>query len=255
MKAALVTGGAVRIGAAIVRRLARDGYRLCIHSNRSRSAAEALAGELRASGAKAVVVFGDLQAPETAARIVAEAAAMVGSLSLLVNNAAIFENDSIETFDAGLFTRQMAVNLQAPLLLAQAFATQARSGAAIVNLIDQRVLKPTPHYLSYALSKEALWSATRILAQALAPRIRVNAVAPGPCLPNVEDGPDMFAREIAAVPLQRAVSPDEIAQAVVYLAEAPGVTGQMIAVDGGQHLGWKTPDVLALSRHSDERDR
>lgn len=254
MKAALVTGGAVRIGAAIVRRLAQHGYAVAIHCNRSRPAAAALAAGIRASGGRAVVVAGDLADPASAPRLVDEAAAALGPLALLVNNAAVFENDSIGDFAADVFARQFAINLQAPLLLARAFAAQAPDGGTIVNLIDQRVLKPTPHYLSYALSKEALWSATRMLAQSLAPRLRVNAVAPGPCLPNAADGPDSFAREVAAIPLQRAVSPDEIAEAVVYLAAAPGVTGQMIAVDGGQHLGWQTPDILALSSGSRQRD-
>lgn len=247
MKAALVTGGAVRIGAAIVRHLAGQGFSLAIHCNRSHVAAEALAADIVAAGGRACVVSGDLGEPATPHRVVAEAVEALGPLTLLVNNAAVFENDSIMDFSADRFARQIGINLQSPLLLSQAFAEQAGEGAAIINLIDQRVLKPSPQYLSYALSKEALWSATRILAQALSPRIRVNAVAPGPCLPNADDGPDAFAREVAAIPLQRPVSPQEIAEAVAYLAGARGVTGQMIAVDGGQHLGWKTPDVLAVS--------
>ncbi|HRJ68463.1 MAG TPA: SDR family oxidoreductase [Beijerinckiaceae bacterium] len=254
MKAALVTGGALRIGAAIVRRLAASGHAVAIHCNRSRNEAEALAAGINASGGRAMVVCGDLADPATSPRIVAEATHCFGSLTLLVNNAALFEGDSLTVFETDTFSRQIAVNLQAPLLLSRAFAEHACEGGAIINLIDQRVLKPTPYYLSYALTKEALWSATRILARSLAPRLRVNAVAPGPCLPNSADGPEVFAREVAAIPLQRAVSPDEIAEAVVFLAQAEGVTGQMIAVDGGQHLGWKTPDVLALEGASNQGD-
>jgi NAD(P)-dependent dehydrogenase (short-subunit alcohol dehydrogenase family) len=245
MKAALVTGGARRIGAAIARRLAAEGCGVAIHCRLSRDEADALAAEIRASGGRAVVVKGDLAEPDRLGPMIAEAAAALGPLGLLVNNASIFWRDDLDTLSAGSFDAHMAVNLRAPLLLARAFAAQAPPGASIVNLIDQRVLKPRPDYLSYALSKEALWSATRILARALAPAIRVNAVGPGPTLPNETDGEIGFEREAAATLLARPVDPAEIADAVVFLARSPSITGQMIAVDAGQHLAWKTPDVLA----------
>lgn len=248
MTGALVTGGGRRIGAAIVRCLAASGRPVAIHCNHSRNDAERLAGEIVAAGGRAAVVVADLREPAAAARIIAESRAAIGPLALLVNNAAIFEHDRLATFEAPVFEAHMDVNLQAPLRLARAFAECAPQGASIINLIDQRVLKPTPDYLSYALSKAALWAATRILAQALAPAIRVNAVAPGPTLPNLTDGAEGFAREAASVPLARAVDPAEIAAAVLYLADAPSVTGQMIAVDAGQHLAWRTPDVTATER-------
>ena len=242
MKAALVTGSARRIGAAIVRALADQGYAVAIHCIGSRQEADALA----ATCARAVVVTGDLADPATPAQLIAEAGAALGPLSLLVNNAALFEDDRFGALDVAGFDRHIAINLRAPLLLIDAFARQAPDTASIINIIDQRVLKPTPDHVSYALSKSALWTATRMAAQALAPRIRVNAVAPGPTLPNHNDGAAGFEREVAALPLARAVEPQEIANAVLYLAGAASVTGQMIAVDGGQHIGWRTPDVVAL---------
>lgn len=244
MKAALVTGAARRIGAAIVRALDQAGYAVAIHCRRQDADAEALATSCH----RATIVTGDLADRDAPAHIVKAAEAVLGPLSLLVNNASLFEDDRIGTLDPALFDRQMAVNLRSPILLLEAFARQLPAGAAgaVINLIDQRVLKPTPDHVSYALSKAALWHATRMAAQALAPTIRVNAVAPGPVLPNHKDGPDAFAREAAALPLASAVSPEAIAEAVVYLAAARHVTGQMIAVDGGQHLSWRTPDVLAV---------
>jgi NAD(P)-dependent dehydrogenase (short-subunit alcohol dehydrogenase family) len=146
----------------------------------------------------------------------------------------------------------MAVNLRAPLLLAQEMWRRlpADREGTIINMIDQRVVRPNPLYFTYSISKSALWAATITMAQAFAPRLRVNAVAPGPVLPNVHDGPDAFAEEAAALPLRRAASVKDICDAVVYLAGAGSVTGQLIAVDGGQHIAWETPDVLALSRRS-----
>ncbi len=250
MKVALVTGGAIRIGAAIVMRLAEAGYAIAVHSHTSTDEAHGLCSTLIEAGVKAVAVTGNLEEPSVPCSLFAAANAVLGPVSLLVNNAAVFEHDELASFDAAQFDRIMAINLRAPLLLVQAFAAQAPKdgSASIVNLIDQRVLKPTPEYLSYALSKAGLWSATRMLAQDLAPLIRVNAVGPGPTLPNTTDGKAGMKREVANIPLLRAVSPREIADAVAYLAEARSVTGQMIAVDGGQHIGWRTPDVVAIEK-------
>ncbi len=245
-KAALVTGGAVRIGAAICRRLAADGYAVAIHCNRSREDADALAAQLRMSGVAAAVVRADLADAAAVAGMVSEARAAVGPLSLLVNNASLFEDDRVAALDAGLWDRHFAVNLRAPCLLASDFAAQVEgSDPSVVNVIDQRVWKLTPQFFSYTLSKSALWTATRTLAQALAPRIRVNGVGPGPTLANIHDGQEGFSQEASAVPLGHGGTPDEIADAVAWLARARSVTGQMIAVDGGQHLGWRTPDVIA----------
>jgi NAD(P)-dependent dehydrogenase (short-subunit alcohol dehydrogenase family) len=149
----------------------------------------------------------------------------------------------VGALDGALFDRTFAVNLRAPLFLAQAFAGQAPDGASIVNLLDQRVLKPTPLFVSYSLSKTALYGATTSLAQALAPRIRVNAVAPGPVLPSPRQTEADFARQAAVLPLGRGPVPEEIADAVLFLARATSITGQTVAVDGGQHLAWRTPDA------------
>ena len=172
------------------------------------------------------------------------AAAAFGPLTLLVNNASQFDEDEIATLERARFERTIAVNLTAPVFLAQAFAAQALDGAdaSIVNIANQRVLKPTPRFFSYTLSKSALASATVTLAQVLAPNVRVNAVAPGPTLPSPRQTAEQFARQASAVPIKRGPSPQDIAAAVVYLAQAKSVTGVAIAVDGGQHLARRTAD-------------
>jgi NAD(P)-dependent dehydrogenase (short-subunit alcohol dehydrogenase family) len=243
---ALVTGGARRIGRAIVERLARAGYAVAIHHGDSREQAESLAGELGAAGARCCTLGADLADAEAAAGLVPAAERALGPVTLLVNNAASFVADDIRSLDIAAWDRQFAINLRAPSLLAGAFANRLPEGAsgAIVNIVDQRVWKLTPQYYSYTLTKAALLTATRTLAQALAPRIRVNAVGPGPTFPNAYDGAERMEQEAAATLLGRKVSPAEIAEAVLSLAQAHSVTGQMIAVDAGQHLGWRTPDIV-----------
>jgi len=240
-RAALITGGGRRIGRAIALALAGAGYAVALHANRSRNEAEALAAEIVGQGGRAVVVLADLT-DARAVRGLVPAAAAFAPLTLLVNSAAEFEPDDIATLEAARFERTLAVNLAAPLFLAQAFAAQAPAGASIVNVLDQRVLKPTPRFLSYTLSKSALHTATTTLAQALAPRIRVNAVAPGPTLPSPRQSDAEFAAQAATLPLARGPRPEDIAAAVLYLAGADSVTGVTIPVDGGQHLAWRTPD-------------
>lgn len=245
VRAALVTGGARRVGAAIVERLASAGYALAIHCGSSRAEAEALAVRLRAGGGTAVVVQGDLADAATCPRLVADAVSGLGGLSLLVNNASTFDRDTLEMLDPAVWDRQFAVNIRAPALLASAFASVAGGDApSIVNIVDQRVRRLTPQVFSYTLTKAALHAATTTMAQALAPRIRVNAVGPGPTIANVHDGDVGMAHEVAGVPLQHAVSPQEIADAVLYLAEARSVTGQTLCVDSGQSIGWRTPDIV-----------
>jgi NAD(P)-dependent dehydrogenase (short-subunit alcohol dehydrogenase family) len=255
-RVALVTGAARRIGLAISERLLQSGYRVALHcSPASLEEAEAVAARLVARIENAencvCVIAGDLSDPATAARTIADAAAALGPLTLLVNNASVFAADAAESFELELWERHFAVNLRAPLLLAQAFAAQVTAGteAAIVNIIDQRVWRPTPQFFTYSLSKSALWTATRSLAQAFAPRrIRVNAVGPGPVLPNNVQGAAEFDAEVAGVLLKQAVDLKDIADAVLYLAQARNVTGQMIAVDAGQHLAWETPDIVVTSQ-------
>ena len=247
-KTALVTGAARRIGLAIVECLGLHGYSCIIHCKpSSRGEAEAAVARLKEKKIATAIVVGDLADPGAAKTIIAEAGRPFGALDLLVNNAGLFEEDTAFAVDLHLWEEQFAVNLRAPVLLAQHFVAQVPEGreAAIVNLIDHRVLKPTPQFFSYSLSKAALFAATTIMAQAFAPRkIRVNGVGPGPVLPNTPQGEQGFAEEVAGLPLKHAVKPEEIAAAVLYLAEARSVTGQMIAVDAGQHIAWQTPDVV-----------
>jgi len=240
-RAALVTGAAQRIGRVIALALAQRGHAVAIHANRSRSEADRLAADIAAAGGRAAVVMCDLAEHDEVAQLVSAARAAVGPLTLLVNNAAEFEPDEIGALERKQFDRHVAINLRAPLFLAQAFATQLPDGVdgAIVNLVDQRVFRPTPRFLTYGLTKSALHAATTTLAQALAPRIRVNAVAPGPTLPSRRQNADVFARQSHSVPLGRGPSPEDVAEAVLYLANARSVTGATIAVDGGQHLAWR----------------
>jgi NAD(P)-dependent dehydrogenase (short-subunit alcohol dehydrogenase family) len=241
-RAALVTGGGRRIGAAIALSLSRAGYAVVLHAHKSRTDAEALAAAITRAGGRAAVVLADLADPDAVGRLIPAAAAF-GPLMLLVNNASVFEEDEIGSLSRAHFDATLAINLTAPLFLAQAFAAQAAKGrdASIVNIIDQRVLRPTPKFFSYTLSKSALHQATTTMAQALAP-LRVNAVAPGPTLPSPRQTQAQFSVQGAAVPLGQGPSPEDIAAAVVYLAGATSVTGVTLPVDGGQHLAWRTAD-------------
>jgi NAD(P)-dependent dehydrogenase (short-subunit alcohol dehydrogenase family) len=245
-RVALVTGGAKRIGRAIVERLVAEGYAAVIHCNASRGEADALAAELMAKGGKAAVVQADLANPDQVAGLMVEASRCFGPITLLVNNASLFIADTLHTIDVPTWNRQFSVNIRAPSVLAKdmAAALPADRRGAIINILDQRVWKLTPEFYSYTLSKAALWAATRTMAQTLAPRIRVNGVGPGPTLGNIHDGDAGVEHEAKGVPLERQVSPQEIAAAVAYLSSAESVTGQMIAVDAGQHIGWRTPDIV-----------
>ena len=245
--AALVTGGARRIGRAIVLALAGRGHDVAIHHRESKDDAEAVAAEVRALGRRATVVSADLTDEVQVRALIPAATAALGPLSVLVNNASVFEDDRVGSLTRETWDIHLETNLRAPVVLAEAFAAQAPDGAAIVNLLDQRVLKPDPRFVSYAISRNGLWWATRTLAQALAPRIRVNGVGPGPTLKSIHQSDADFEAEAAAVPLGHGASPEEIAEAVLYLVKARSVTGQMIAVDGGQHLAWQTPDILPES--------
>ena len=244
---ALVTGAARRIGRAIALRLAADGYRLALHASaRSRDDAENVAAEIRSAGGEARVVTADLAEAGEASGLLPAVITAIGAPTLLVNNASLFEADRADAFDPAFFDRMMAVNLRAPAQLASDFAAALPEGkpGCIINLLDQRVWRLNPQFYSYTLSKAALWTATQTMAQSFAPRIRVNGVGPGPVLPNGPQGEAAFAQEVSGIPLARSVSPEEIADAVAWLAQARSVTGQMIAVDGGQHIGWRTPDIV-----------
>ena len=256
MSVALVTGGARRLGRAMVLALARAGRDVAIHYNGSGDEAEQVAAEARALGVRAQVFAADLLDLDAAEALVPRVTDAMGQLSVLVNNASIFEHDTLATATRDSWDRHLGSNLRAPFILSQAFAAQApkadRSGAEpvaqalIVNMVDQRVLKPTPEFLTYAIAKAALWDMTRMLAQALAPDIRVNAIGPGPTLQGARQTEDAFARQRGATILQRGADPEDVAATLTYLLATKAVTGQMICVDGGQHLAWRTPDIQVV---------
>jgi NAD(P)-dependent dehydrogenase (short-subunit alcohol dehydrogenase family) len=239
--AALVTGGARRIGRALVVCAAEAGYDVAIHVRAVDDEAEAAAAEVRARGRKAAILACDLRKEATTVALVGEAEAELGPVTLLVNSASVFEEDAFTDMNRASWDAHMETNLRSPLVLAQVFARRLPAGreGLIVNLLDQRVLKPSPEFFSYSLSKAALWDATKMLAQALAPRIRVNGIGPGPTLPSVHQTQVEFDAEVGSTLMGRPVSPAEVAAALRYLIDAPSVTGQMIAVDAGQHLAWK----------------
>jgi NAD(P)-dependent dehydrogenase (short-subunit alcohol dehydrogenase family) len=204
--------------------------------------------DIAAMGGHAVALSAELRGEDEARDLVPRAARALGQpLTLLINSAAVFEDDRVGSLSAELWDAHMAVNLRAPILLAEAFAAQLpqeAEDALVLNMIDQRVLKPTPQFFSYSLSKAGLYDATRMLAQALAPRVRVNGIGPGPTLMSTHQRPEDFAAEAAGTLLGKPIDPEQISRAARYLIDARAVTGQMIAVDGGQHLGWKTPDIV-----------
>jgi NAD(P)-dependent dehydrogenase (short-subunit alcohol dehydrogenase family) len=242
-RSVLVTGGSKRVGAQICRHLAELGWRVIIHHNSSADSADALAVEIGG----ATVLTADLSNPQQATHLVDEAFACAPGLEAIINNAAIFEQDEWHNFNVDLWQNHMAVNALAPTAIACRFAQRLPSAqtGAVVNIIDQRVWRLNPEFLSYTASKATLWSSTQMLAQALAPRVRVNAVGPGPTLQSIHQDSSIFEAEAQLTPLQHPINPSEIADAVAFLLQAKSVTGQMIAVDGGQHLAWETPDVLA----------
>jgi NAD(P)-dependent dehydrogenase (short-subunit alcohol dehydrogenase family) len=245
-QSAIITGAARRIGRRIALDLARDGWAVAIHCNSSRSDAETLKAEIEAEGGRSVIVQGDLACADVPERLIAEAGQALGPLSCLVNNASRFEPDEAGSVTLDSWTAHLDTNLRAPVFLSQSFAAQVpvKAQGNIINIIDQRVWKLTPKFFSYTASKSALWTVTRTLAQALAPRIRVNAIGPGPALPNVRMDEEDLTRQARLTLLKRGTSPEEISAAVKYILSAPAMTGQMIVLDGGQHLLWQTRDVI-----------
>ncbi len=248
LRAALVTGAAKRIGRAIAEDLVADGFSVAIHANGSLAEAEDFVAELRQKGHRAVAIKADLAKIDETAGLVAQACAALGPIDLLVNNASIFLEDSLRKFDAAVWDEHFAVHVRAPSILAAKFAEQlpeAHEGL-IVNIIDQRVWALRPSFYSYTLSKSALWTGTQTMAQALAPRIRVNAIGPGPSVPSERQLQEDFQAQVAALILKRGPELEEFGRTIRFLFETPSITGQMIALDGGQHLAWQTPDVLEI---------
>lgn len=238
VRTVLITGAAQRIGRAIALSFARRGWSVAVHYRSSDDAAENLLRELRTTGVQAAAVKADLADTAETEALIPECARAVGPLTCLVNNASLFEKDDLASLDARSWQAHLDANLRAPVLLSQSFARHLPEGerGLIVNIVDQRVLKPSPEFFSYSVSKAGLWWATQTMAQALSPRIRVNAVAPGPVLPSIHQTQHDFDEEMKATLLRKAATPEEIAAAVLFLTQAPSVTGQMICVDGGQHL-------------------
>ena len=253
---ALVTGAAARVGRAMALALAEDGWDIAVHYKGSSDGAEATAEDLRALGANAVTLQADLSDDVTVKGLVdAAAEALGGPLSLLINNASWFENDTIGSITTESWENGMASNLRAPVILTQAFAAQAPepqidakgepvAQAVVVNMIDQRMLKPTPQFMSYTLAKSALLTFTRTSAQAMAPKVRVGAIGPGPTLAATQQTDEHFAKQRAACILRRGSDPEDIVHAMRFIVGNKAFTGQMLAIDGGQHLGWETPDVV-----------
>ena len=248
---ALVTGGGQRVGQHISKALGAKGWSVAVHCNRSRKGAEETLQAIQAAGGEGAVVQADLSDEDACARLVSDAqTALGGPLELLVNNASLFEADDLQDHTRQNWDLHMSVNLRAPVKLTQDFATQVQKAqikGLVVNMIDQRVLKLNPMFFSYTLSKSALFTATRTMAQALAPNVRVNGIGPGPTLQNARQSEADFRAQQEATLTREGSTPEEIARALFYLIDAKAVTGQMIAVDGGQHLIWLTPDIDGIT--------
>ena len=256
---ALVTGAATRLGRAMALHLAQRGHAVAVHYNSSKAQADEVVSLIREGGGTAVALEADLlDEAATQALVPAAAEALGGDLDVLINNASIFEHDTVFTATRESWDRHIESNLRAPVVLTQRFAERApdplieapleepRARALVVNMIDQRVRKLTPEFMSYTIAKMGLWAFTRTAAQALAPKVRVNAIGPGPTMQGARQSDEHFTNQRRATVLKRGASPEDIVHALDYFLDAPAVTGQLLCVDGGQHLGWRTPDVLGV---------
>lgn len=237
---ALITGAAQRIGRAIALDLGRGGWTVAVHYNRSADAAADVVAEIKAAGGRAAAFQADLAQEDQMQTLLPAVVGKLGPVGCLVNNASLFDYDSAASATRESWDRHMEVNLRAPFVLSQAMARllPAEALGAVVNIIDERVWNLTPHFVTYTLSKAGLWTMTQTLALALAPRIRVNGIGPGPTLANHRQSEEQFRRQCESMPLERGTTPEEICDAVRFILGAPAMTGQMIALDGGQHLGW-----------------
>jgi len=242
-RTALVTGGAKRIGKAIALALAADGWAVGVHYGHSRADAESVVSEITGTGGRAAAFAADLRREEEVTALLPAVARALGPVGCLVNCAAVFENDTIASATRESWDSHLETNLRAPFVLIQEFARAlpAEAEGVVVNLLDQRVWSLTPYFVSYTVAKSALWTLTQSLALALAPRIRVNGIGPGPTLPSPRQSEAQFRRQWEEMPLKRPTSPEEIAEAIRFILAAPAMTGQMIALDSGQHLGWAQP--------------
>jgi len=245
LRTALITGASKRIGQAIAEDLSANGFAVALHANRSLAEAEEIAAKLRQTGRKAIAIKADLQNLGETSTLVERVADALGPLDLLVNNASAFLGDSADRFDAAAFEAHFAIHVRAPSILAADFVRQIPEPyqGLIVNMVDQRVWALNPRFYSYTLSKAALWTATQTMAQSFAPRIRVNAIGPGPTVRSVRQSAEDFQAQIDGLILKAAPGLEEFGRTIRFLFDTPSITGQMIALDGGQHLAWETPDV------------
>ena len=254
---ALVTGAGKRLGRAMALYLAGRGHDVAVHYSSSADEAEAVVAEIRALGRRAQAFRADLLVEAETQALIPAVTEALGPLTVLVNNASIFEYDRIETATRDNWDRHIESNLRAPYVLTQSFARQCPPALTdeageplaqglVVNMIDQRILKLTPEFSTYTIAKMGLWALTRTAAQGLAPHVRVNAIGPGPTLQGARQSASHFARQRAATVLGRGANPQDITAALGFFLDSPGVTGQFLAIDGGQHLAWQTPDVLGV---------
>jgi NAD(P)-dependent dehydrogenase (short-subunit alcohol dehydrogenase family) len=247
-KTVLITGAARRMGRAMAEYLAAQGFAIGIHARSSMSEAEEFANELRQKGGEAVALQADLENAASTENLMKAANSALGPIGILINNASVFRHDAAEEFDSAAFDAHFAVHVRAPSILGAALVRQLPDSASglIVNVIDQRVLALTPRFYSYTLSKSAMWTATKTMAQSFAPRVRVNAIGPGPSFKSERQEPEHFQAQIDALILKRGPQPEEFGRTVRFLYDTPSITGQIIALDGGQHLSWETPDVAEI---------
>lgn len=255
---ALITGGAKRLGREMALYVAARGYDVAVHYASSQAAADEVVAEIQALGRKAKALPTDLLIEAEVQKLLpAAAAALGGPITCLINNASIFEYDTLETATRTSWDRHIESNLRAPFVLSQAFAAQLPKAqmdsnneplaqGLIVNMIDQRVRKLTPEFASYTIAKMGLWALTQTTAQALAPHVRVNAIGPGPTLQGARQTLEHFQKQRKNTVLTRGVNPSDITAALGYFLDAPAITGQLLCVDGGQHLCWQTPDILGI---------
>ncbi|WP_170426926.1 SDR family oxidoreductase [Ruegeria arenilitoris] len=258
MARALVTGAGIRLGRAMALYLAQRGYDVAVHYATSEQPASETVAEVQALGRKAVALQADLlDETQVQALLPRAAEALGGPITCLVNNASIFEYDNIHTATRQSWDRHLDSNLRAPFVLTQAMAEQGLkpdtdeagepvATGLIVNMVDMRVRKLTPEFMTYTIAKMGLWALTRTAAQALTPAIRVNAIGPGPTMQGHRQSEEHFKTQRANTVLERGSNPSDITAALGYFLDAHAVTGQLLCVDGGQHLGWKTPDVLGV---------
>ena len=244
-KKIIITGGATRIGAEIAKRLANSQSGIVIHYNKSKSKAENLKKQLEIKGAKVYLIKGDLSVEKDVNKIVKFSKSKLKYFDCLINNASLFENDKIENFTTDSWGKHLRTNLRTPALLSKEFAKNIRGkNNNIINIIDQRVFKLTPHFFSYTISKTGLYTLTKTSAMSLAPNIRVNGIAPGPTIKNKRQSEKHFKRQYMATPLRRQVDVEQICNAVDFFIKNRSITGQVISVDSGQSLNWQTPDIM-----------